>query len=130
MENIIRVIGENWNLLWLMGMVITGFVLWHMTQRFVPRDEFNNAIKALAEQAKKQDEILSDLSTSILKLNTNIANMPNTTALHSVELSLADLRGMQQGMGAQLKGQSAVLERLSTNLDRIVFNKGKGAAHE
>ena len=120
---LLQLINEHWNLLWLLVTVLTGFLLWHMSQRFVGKTEFECAIADLNKFREKQDQTLAELSANILKLNSAITNMPNTAALHRLELGLEELRGLQRETAAQLKGQSAAMERLNNNFDQLVMTK-------
>lgn len=120
----LQLITEHWNILWVLVTVFTGFVLWHMSQRFVSKKDFDAALAELNAQREKQDKALEHLSSSLLKLDATIDNMPNTASLHRLELGLEELRGLQRENSAQLKGQSAALERLNNNFDRLAMGEG------
>ncbi len=124
--DVLQLINEHWNLLWLLATVFTGFVLWHMSQRFVSRKDFETAIADLNKLRERQALMLAELNDNVLKLNAAITNMPNTAALHRLELGLEEVRGGQRETAAQLKGQSAALERLNNNFDRLAM---KGETH-
>lgn len=119
----LQLLNEHWNLLWALAMLLTGYVLWHMSQRFVSKKEFEAAIADITESRERQDTTLSELGGTILKLDATINNMPNTAALHRLELGLEELRGLQKESAAQLKGQSAALERLNNNFDRLAMKR-------
>ncbi len=121
--DILHLISEYWNILWLLATLLTGFVLWHMSQRFVSKKEFEAAITGINQLREQQDKSLAELGKSILKLDATITNMPNTAALHRLELGLEELRGLQKETAAQLKGQSAAMERLNNNFDKLAMNR-------
>lgn len=121
--DVLQLLNENWNLLWALAMLLTGFVLWHMSQRFVSKKEFESALADFTESRERQDKTLSDLGVTIAQLNAAINTMPNTAALHRLELGLEELRGLQKETAAQLKGQSHALERLNNNFDRLAMKR-------
>lgn len=121
--NLLQLINEYWNILWLLATLLTGFVLWHMSQRFVSKREFETAITGINKLREEQDKALAELSTTLLKLDATITNMPNTAALHRLELGLEELRGLQKETAAQLKGQSAAMERLNNNFDKLALRR-------
>lgn len=121
--NILQLISEHWNLLWLVVTVLTGFVLWHMSQRFVSKKDFDSVIGGIAQFQKNQETALAELNTGIIQLNATINNMPNTAALHRLELGLEELRGLQKETAAQIKGQSAAMDRLNDNFDRLAIKR-------
>lgn len=119
----LQLLNEHWNLLWVLVTLLTGFVLWHMSQRFVSKKEFEDAMSDLHRLRERQDQALTELGGSILKLDATITNMPSAASLHRLELGLEELRGLQKESAAQLKGQSAALERLNNNFDRLTIKR-------
>lgn len=119
----LQLLNEYWNLLSVLVMLLTGFVLWHMSQRFVGKKEFDTTIADINALRERQDNALAELSATMQTLNTTIANLPNTAALHRLELGLEELRGLQRESAAQLKGQYAALERLNNNFDRFALKR-------
>ncbi len=123
--NILEMISEYWNILSLAVTVLVGFVLWHMSQRFVSRAEFDTTIENMNKLQARQEETITGLATTILKLDTTITNMPTATSLHRLELGLEELRGLQKESAAQMKGQLAAMERLNNNFDRLALKRGE-----
>lgn len=121
--DIFHLISEYWNILWLLATLLTGFVLWHMSQRFVSKKDFDTAVAGSSQLRKQQDKELSELKTTILKLDATVTNLPNTASLHRLELGLEELRGLQKETAAQLKGQLAAMERLNNNFDKLAMNR-------
>lgn len=121
--NIFQIISEHWNLISAVLTVLVGFALWYLSQRFVSKKEFETAMTGINKLREEQDKALAGLSTTILKLDATITNMPNTAALHRLELGLEELRGLQKETAAQLKGQSAAMERLNNNFDKLALRR-------
>lgn len=119
----LQLLNEYWNLLWVLVTLLTGYVLWHMSQRFVGKKEFESAIADQSALRERQDKTLADLTAKIAQLNSAITNLPNTASLHRLELGLEELRGLHKESAAQLKGQSAALERLNNNFDRLALKR-------
>lgn len=121
--NIFQLISEHWNIISAVLTVLVGFALWFLSKRFVSKEEFETAIAGIHTLREKQDKTLAGLSATILKLDTTITNMPNTAALHRLELGLEELRGLQKETAAQLKGQSAAMDRLNNNFDKLALRR-------
>lgn len=119
----VQLLSEHWNILGVLATLVTGYVLWHMSQRFVSKREFESAMTEVAEARERQDTTLAELGVTILKLDATINTMPNMEALHRLELGLGELRGLQKESAAQLKGQVAALERLNNNFDRLAMKR-------
>lgn len=119
--SLFSLIDQNWNLLGGVATVLAGFVLWHLSQRFVSRKDFDAAITELTATRVRQDETLDALSANIVELNSTIRNMPSLVALHRLELGLEEVRGLQRESAAQLKGYGAAMERLQNTMDRLTL---------
>ncbi|MCL1939552.1 MAG: DUF2730 domain-containing protein [Desulfovibrionaceae bacterium] len=123
--NFLQIIIEHWNIVSAALALVVGFALWHLSQRFVSKKEFETALADITKLRERQEQALAELSANILQLNAAITNMPSVAALHRLELGLEELRGLQKETAAQLKGQSAAMERLNDNFDRLVIKRGE-----
>lgn len=121
MMEFLHLANDYGTLLWMLATVLAGFVLWHMSQRFVSKEAFELAMAAQDKARAKQEESLAVLRDSILELNATIKNMPSIGSLHRLELGLEELRGLQRETAAQLKGHLAAMERLNNSVDRLTI---------
>lgn len=108
------------------GMVLVA-VLW-LRARFVPRSEFEEHAKQVAEQFKSKRDRLDRGEMRFQELSLQLAALPNREQIHGLQLQMTGLSGDLRVLGERLDGQRTVVERMDKVLSRheAIFANDRG----
>ena len=98
-----------------LGALIMGCLFWHLSKRFVRRDEHEALQEEVKEIQASVDGVgkqLGGLSGQLNALQSRLDNLPTQDKMNKILLGMEELRGTQKEMAATMRGQAEVLKRI------------------
>lgn len=80
--------------------------------KFVTRTDHERAISSLDSKFTLAIEKVDKVEDRVSRLENEFRHLPDRNSVHSIQLSLSDLKGELRGLGEQLKPVAAISERL------------------
>jgi hypothetical protein len=80
--------------------------------KFVTRTDHERAISSLDGKFTLAIEKVDKVEDRVTRLENEFRHLPDRNSVHSIQLSLGDLKGELRAMGEQLKPVAAISERL------------------
>lgn len=97
-----------WPILMLAGGIIMAALYWHLSKRFVKREEH----EAMKVDVKGLQVSVDSLGGKMSSIMTRLDNLPSAGEVNKILLGLEELRGSQRELTATIKGQEEVLKRI------------------
>lgn len=80
--------------------------------KFVTRTDHERAVSSLDSKFTLALEKIDKAEDRVTRLENEFRHLPDRNSVHSIQLSLGDLKGELRAMGEQLKPVAAISERL------------------
>lgn len=97
-----------WPILTVAGAVLMAALFWHLSKRFVKREEH----EAMQAEIKSLQISVDGIGGKLTSLQGRLDNLPTAGEVNKILLGLEELRGAQREMTATIKGQADVLKRI------------------
>lgn len=80
--------------------------------KFVTRTDHQSAVASLDTKFNRSMEKIDKVEDRVAQLESEFRHLPDRSSVHTIQLSLSDLKGELKAMGEQLKPVAAISERL------------------
>lgn len=80
--------------------------------KFVTRQDHERAISSLDAKFTMSVEKIDKVEDRVAALENELRHLPDRSSVHSIQISISDLKGELRAMGAQLKPVAAIADRL------------------
>lgn len=107
--NIIDEINRWWPLLSIAATAGCGWCLWQLSRRFVSREEHDVIVRT-------QEELAGRVET----LERHMESVPGNSAMHSIELSLTELRGDMKELRGHMDGMETSMTGLKAEIAMLI----------
>jgi hypothetical protein len=122
----VNTILQIWPILTLVGYVLMGWLLWHLSKSFVSRKDH----EALKEEVRGIKECMEDVGNHLSKVSGRIESLPSAHETNRILLGLEEVRGTQRELIATMKGQDEVLKRIEHPVQLLMAEAiKKGVRH-
>lgn len=122
MNEVLTVINSLWPLLGVAGAVVSGWLLWQLSRRFVLRADH----AALVVRVNALEEGQQSLSDALARIEGRLSSLPTLDDMHHIDLGLEEVRGGQKELSARMEGQAKLLERMERPLNIMMEAHIKG----
>lgn len=80
--------------------------------KFVTKTDHQAAVSSLDAKFNRSMEKIDKVEDRVAALENEFRHLPDRSSVHTIQISLADLKGELKAMGEQLKPVAAISERL------------------
>lgn len=109
-----------------LGALCMGGVFWHLSKRFVKREEHD----VLKQDFKALQTCVDGLSGKLTILQGKLDNLPEAGDVNRILLGLEEVRGTQQALLAKFEGQQEVLKRIEHPVQLLMAAHMDGGKHK
>ncbi|SFD78094.1 Protein of unknown function [Bosea sp. CRIB-10] len=93
-------------------VLISQLAVLAIATKFVTRTDHERAISSLDAKFVRSVEKIDKVEDRVAALENEFRHLPDRGSVHTIQLSLAELKGEMRAMGEQLKPVAAISERL------------------
>ncbi len=93
-------------------VLISQLAVLAIATKFVTRTDHERAISSLDAKFVRSVEKIDKVEDRVAALENEFRHLPDRGSVHTIQISLAELRGEMRAMGEQLKPVAAISERL------------------
>ena len=107
---------QLWPALYVIGALAFGWGMWQLSRYFVPRSEHTKLVDELPCLSGQ----VSKLSDRVGELETQTRSLPDNKTMHTIQLSLEELRGSVKAQDAKIDGMVDRFDALANNVEMLI----------